>query len=331
MNEHKGEIIKTRVGYLGGSDAKLIQNIAALGYVPQSARKRLAICKGLIEAKEGVTTNAMRFGDFIESCIYENLCGVDNPCHYESNPLFVSKKFQKKNVTLMCHPDIVLVDEEHQTINVWEVKASKFNVKVTKETYRAQMFIEWTIANELARERGKKWKTRIFLCHYDTMDVDVDDDNWTFEPERLTIHKMQFTPNYIDISAAMTVIDSFLEDFTEFYDGDEIDSTYLPVDIKREFDIVTNTLKEIKEREKQVEEFKGKLYAFMHEKGINSIKNEQWTISRIDGGETRSFDGKRYVEFLKKEYPRKSKKIIEQFTKTVNRKGYVQIKLSKNG
>ena len=52
IQDYKQEVANTRKGCLGGSDGKMLSQIAALGYVPKSALKRLAVCKGLIEQEE---------------------------------------------------------------------------------------------------------------------------------------------------------------------------------------------------------------------------------------------------------------------------------------
>ena len=61
---YKEEIVSSRKGAMGGSDATMLAQIASIGFVPKSAQKRLAICKGLIE-REDIVTTAMAFGDYI--------------------------------------------------------------------------------------------------------------------------------------------------------------------------------------------------------------------------------------------------------------------------
>ena len=104
-----------------------------------------------------------------------------------------------------------------------------------------------------------------------------------------------------------------------------MDGDMLPVAVKSQFDEVADMLVEIKERETKIEEFKKRLYDFMLEHDIKSIKNEYFSIVAVAPSESKSFDTKRYMEDLIKQYPRKSKKIIEKYTKTQKRKGYCQI------
>jgi hypothetical protein len=184
------------------------------------------------------------------------------------------------------------------------------------------------MGKELAKKLGG-YKTRVVLVHYDTSDVNMDDE-WTFEPEKITIRPIRFGTPVFDMPSAVAIVSNFLADFTEYYEGDEIDANFLPANVKKEFDVVAGVLMEIKEREKVVEEFKKRLYTFMVDKDIKSIKNEMFAITRVFPTESKSFDSKRYVEDLKKEHPRKSKKIIAKYTKTTKRNGYVTIKTKKD-
>ena len=324
--DYKQDIRNTRLGSLGGSDGNLLAQVASLGYVPNSAKKRLAVMKGLIE-KEDVSTRVMAFGDFIEQSIYKNLAANDE--RYISNPLWVSGKYSKEGCRLICHPDFILYDEEKKVLKVWECKATKFNPQQTRDTYLNQLFIEWTLANEIVKARGDGWKVEIYLCHYDTSNVNIDDD-FVFNPDLLSIHRLRLPKNLFDIDKAMTIVSEFASTFDYYTEDEEIDSVYLPEKVKAEFDMVTGILAEIKEREAKVDEFKRKLYDFMLDKNIKGIRSEEWSITRVDASESKSFDGKKYLADLKALHPRNAKKIEEKYTKTVARGGYVKILVRKD-
>ena len=115
--------------------------------------------------------------------------------------------------------------------------------------------------------------------------------------------------------------------FTEYYDGDDVDADMLPVAVKSQFDDVAAMLVEIKEREAKVDEFKKRLYDFMLEKDIKSIKNDVFSITRVDPTESKTFDAKRYLDDEAKAHPRKVKKLVAKYTKTTKRKGYAVIKV----
>lgn len=329
MEEYKREIETTRIGCLGGSDGKLLQQVASLKYVPKSAYKRLAVCKGLIP-QDNVSTQEMRFGDFIEQMIYDTICRGAS-VKYISNPLWESEKYTRKNVKLICHPDIVRIDKEGKAIYVYEVKTTKFDVTATKSTYRAQMFIEWTLAHELASKYGKDWKVYVYLVHYDTNGVDIsNEEQWEFDGARMSMHRVSLSTLF-DIGGAMDIIDTFLENFTEYYDGDEVDANLLPVNVQKQFDGVTTLLREIKAREDKVNAFKSKLYDFLVERGIAKIKCDDFSFTVVQPTESVSVDYKTlFAQEIESKKPRAAKKLKEKYKKTTQRKGYVLVKLNEN-
>ena len=322
--DYKLDIRQTRNGCLGSSDGRTLLQIASLGEVPKSAYKRMAVVNGLIPQVEIPRNDAIQAGDDLEMIVFNHLKSQDE--RYESNPLWVSKRYSKKNVKLISHPDFVLVDEEKKVINVYEVKATKYDIETTRQTYKAQLFIHNLIAKEKAMERGKDWGVRLFLVHYSTDGLDLS-NGIEFDVNRLTIRRVKFSTPFFDIDKAMAISDVFLETFTEYYEGDEVDANLLPTQIKSQFDCVASMLSEIKEREQKVADFKARLYDFMLEKNIKSIKNEEFSITRVDATITKMFDAKRYVEDLKKEHPRKAMKIISQYAKETKKNGYVTIKV----
>ena len=125
----------------------------------------------------------------------------------------------------------------------------------------------------------------------------------------------------------MSIVNDFLETFTEYYEGDEIDANLLPATVKQQFEDIAVVLQDIKEKENKVAEFKEKLYKFMDGKDIKSISNEYFTITRVDPTVQKSFDGKKFLDDMAKDHPRKAKKVLAKYTKTVNRKGYATIKV----
>lgn len=326
MNEYKQEIENTRKGCLGGSDGNLLSQIASLGSVPRSAYKRLAVSKGLIE-NENISTRVMAFGDYIENAIYENL-SANNP-NVQSNPLWVSGKYSTNEVKLICHPDIVYFEDEKKTLNVYEVKATRFSVEQTRDTYKNQLFIEWTLANEIVRTKGDGWKVVMFLCHYNTDGVDIDGE-FCFDPERLTVHKLRMKENLFDIAKAMKITSEFMATFDHYSEDDSIDSQYLPEKVKEEFDKVTTFLAEIKEREQTIEAFKRKMTDFMIANNVKSIKNEKWNITLVEASETVQFNTKKFLTDLAAKHPRKATKLRKDYEKRVSKGAYCMIKLKDN-
>lgn len=324
MYDYKQEIIDTRKGCLGSSDGRVLSQISTLGYVPKSAYKRMAVLKSLIEHKDIPQNDAIRFGDYIENAIFNHLHSQDP--RWESNVLLESKKYSLPNVKLISHPDFYKIDHAKKEILIGECKATKYNVQQTRATYEAQLYIHYVLGREVASKLGDDWKVKLYLVHYSTDGLDLE-NGIEFDPSRLTVHQVYFSTMYFDVMRGMNLVNDFLETFTEYYEGDEIDANLLPTNVKSQFDDVAAMLEEIKERELKVEEFKQRLYQFMVDKDIKSIKNDVFSITRVDPTVSKSFDAKKYVADLIKKYPRKSKKIIADYTKETKRKGYAVIKI----
>lgn len=323
MKDYKQEIEQTRVGCLGSSDARLVAQIATLGNVPKSAYERLAVLKGL---KEHVSypNAAMRFGDRIENEIFDFLKVKNND--YVSNPLWESKKYSRSNFRAISHPDFVYEDESKKTIFVYEVKASKYDFNQVRQEYKCQLYWHYQFANELAKEKGKNWKHKVYLVHYNTAGIE-DFDTHEFDTNRLVVKEIRFHLPAFDIDKGLDLIDAFLDDFSEYYYDEEIDANLLPEGVYKQFEVVSNSLAQIKQMEKDVEDFKKRIYEFMAEKGIKSIKNEAFSITRVDPSESVSFDYKRFIEEESAKHPIKVKKLLKAYEKRTTRKGYATIKV----
>ena len=322
--DYKKEIVATRVGCLGSSDGHMLGQIAQLGCVPASAYKRMAIVKGFIPQDEIPETAAIKAGNDIEMAIFNNLHSV-NP-NYQSNPMFVSKKYSTPNCKLISHPDIVLKDDEHKVLKLYEVKTTKFTIEQTRATYSEQLYIHFLLGTEMARQYGNDWTAAVYLVHYSTAGLNVD-DGVTFEPERMTIRQMRPARSSFDVKRAMQIVDEYLETMDDYNGGEEIDANLLPDNVKTQFNDIANVLVEIKEREAKVNDFKERLYLFMLDKNIKSIKNDVFSITRVDSTTSQTFDHKQYIADLKREHPRVAAKVIKQYTKETKRKGFATIKI----
>lgn len=331
MEDYKEEIINSRKGCFGGSDGNMLAQIANLGYVPKSAEKRMAICKGLAEVNN-VTTRAMEFGDEVETAVYNYLCAAEggkNAAKYQSNPLWVSKRYSKQNCKLICHPDIVLIDKEKQTIFIYECKATKYDIKETKYSYKAQMFIEMKLGQEIATTLEGSWKVKLFLVHYNTYGLDINQP-LDFDVNRLTVSEVRLGANTFDINKAMDICDNFIANLDYYSEEEVVDAALLPERIKSQFDAVTVALREIKAREQQVEEFKEKLYGFLTEKGIKKVSCDDFSFTVVPPTTQVTFDHKKYLDDYEKQHPRVARKIREKYKKVSQKRGYVTIKVSDN-
>lgn len=324
MEDYKLDIEQSRKGNLGSSDARMLQQIAELGVVPKSAVKRLAIVKGLAE-NENISTPAMAFGDRIEMQVFDMLKSQDD--RWQSNPCLTSTKYSRKNVNVIDHVDYLLQDDEKKVITIGEAKASKLSFRQARDEYRWQLAHHWLVGNELAKMVGN-YTVRVLLCVYDTNGVDYD--NHEFDPSRLTVKQVRFSKAEYDLGKAMDIVDAFLDTLQYYTEDESVPYEYLPENVQKEFDGITTLLTEIKQREATVEAFKAKLYEFLQSKNIKSIKNDSWSITRVDPTTSVQFDSKRYLDDYAHDHPKLYKKMREKYEKKVNKKGFVSIKIKDN-
>jgi hypothetical protein len=329
MNEAKQEIIATRTGCLGGSDARLIQSIAEAGKIPQSAMKRLAICKGLAEQPQ-FTNPAIEFGNYVESMVFESLHSQDE--HWQSNPCLVSTKYSRPNCKVIDHVDFFLQDDEKKVLVLGECKGTRSTYEQTYDEYKWQLLHHYLLGCEKAKELGG-YKVKVMLCHYLTDGIDLTQP-FEFDPSRLTVktlRNMEKLSKSYHISEAMDIIDNFLETFTEYYEQDEIDANLLPANVQSQFSEVAQFLKEIKEREVKIDAFKAKLYDFLSERGIKKVACDDFSFTVVAPTQQVSVDYKNlFIQEIEAKRPRVARQLKEKYKKTTNKKGYVVIKTSNN-
>ena len=325
MENYKEDIIQTRTGNVGSSDSKMLQQIAELGQVPTSAKKRLAIVKGFCE-NPNITTPAMRLGDYVEQMTFESLHSQD--ARWESNKFLKSEKYSRKNCGCITHIDYWLQDDDKKVITIGEQKATVHNYQQAYDEYKFQIYHHYLLTKEYADKIG--YKVNVLFCVYDTNGIE---EGHEYEPSRLTVKQLRMLEKHsksYHLAEAMNIIDNFLETFTEYYE-DEVDGNLLPEKVKTEFDQVTTFLTEIKEREKKVEDFKKKLTEFMISKGIKGIKTDAWAITLVNESESVNVDYKAiFANEIEAKKPRIANKLKKKYKKVTKKKAYVMIKTKDN-
>lgn len=311
--DYKQDILATRVGGLGASDGKLLARISRNGCVQQGDVERLAIAKGLYE-RHNITNLSMRYGDFIENKVFESLRMI-NP-NYKSNLYFESKELSMEGLKLFCHIDFSLQNDDTKTLIWTECKATTTSVEQTKKDYIEQLFIEWLLCQEMAAELGYLFQLR--LCHYDATEMLDEYGDFKFDPEKLTISDVTFEGALFDIWEAMDIASEYVNSMTEYH-KEEIEWEYLPEPIQRQMEIINTSFVLIKERESEINEFKDRMYKFLCDNDVKSIKTPFFSINRIDESVSVSFDSKKFKE----EQP----DMYNKYTKSVNKKGYAMIRL----
>lgn len=313
---YKDEIISSRVGNLGGSDARILAAIAKNGCVQRGQVERLAIAKGLYE-RPNITNLAMQYGDFIENMIYDSLVQVDE--RWESNKCFRSQKYGREGLGLLVHIDFSLFDESRdKPLLLWvECKATTTDIEQTYKDYKEQLYVEYVLGKELAEQLGADFKLE--LCHYDASVMFEDESQlqFAFDPDKISRKKVIFKKPVFDISSGMDIAAQYVSEMTE-YKREEIDWDYLPAEVQEHMKQVNNILVSIKEKQDSIEEFKSRFYDFLCKNEIKSVKTPYFTISRVDESVSIQFDKVRFTA----EHP----ELAAKYQRAVKKKGYVLIK-----
>lgn len=313
---YKDEIISSRVGNLGGSDARILAAIAKNGCVQRAQVERLAIAKGLYE-RPNITNIAMQYGDFIENMIYDSLVQVDE--RWESNKCFRSQKYGREGLGLLMHIDFSLFDESRdKPLLLWvECKATTTDIEQTYKDYKEQLYVEYVLGKELAEQLGADFKLE--LCHYDASVMFEDEFQlqFAFDPDKISRKKVIFKKPVFDISSGMDIAAQYVSEMTE-YKREEIDWDYLPAEVQEQMKQVNNILVSIKEKQDSIEEFKSRFYDFLCKNEIKSVKTPYFTISRVDEAISMQFDKVKFAS----EHP----ELVAEYQKEVKKKGYVLIK-----
>ena len=313
---YKDEIISSRVGNLGGSDARILAAIAKNGCVQRAQVERLAIAKGLYE-RPNITNIAMQYGDFIENMIYDSLVQVDE--RWESNKCFRSQKYGREGLGLLVHIDFSLFDDSRdKPLLLWvECKATTTDIEQTYKDYKEQLYVEYVLGKELAEQLGADFKLE--LCHYDASVMFEDEFQlqFAFDPDKISRKKVIFKKPVFDISSGMDIAAQYVSEMTE-YKREEIDWDYLPAEVQEQMKQVNNILVSIKEKQDSIEEFKSRFYDFLCKNEIKSVKTPYFTISRVDEAISMQFDKVKFAS----EHP----ELVAEYQKEVKKKGYVLIK-----
>lgn len=313
---YKDEIISSRVGNLGGSDARILAAIAKNGCVQRAQVERLAIAKGLYE-RPNITNIAMQYGDFIENMIYDSLVQVDE--RWESNKCFRSQKYGREGLGLLVHIDFSLFDESRdKPLLLWvECKATTTDIEQTYKDYKEQLYVEYVLGKELAEQLGADFKLE--LCHYDASVMFEDESQlqFAFDPDKISRKKVIFKKPVFDIASGMDIAAQYVSEMTE-YKREEIDWDYLPAEVQEQMKQVNNILVSIKEKQDSIEEFKSRFYDFLCKNEIKSVKTPYFTISRVDESVSIQFDKVRFTA----EHP----ELAAKYQRAVKKEGYVLIK-----
>jgi len=301
------EIIKTRIGGLGSSDANMVYQIGKNGFVNESQKQRLAIMLRLAEQKQ-FSTNATEYGKYIEDCIYEHI--KKNFTSVISNPFYKSECLSNRyNFGVFNH-----IDYEYETENViywFECKAVNSGVEETIEKYKNQLSWHEMLLAEKAQNSGKNHL--LYIVHYQT-----DDKVSDFDYMKLSILPLNKNNIFVDFSSGLQIISNTIKDF-EYNQQEELSSYQLPANVQDGLSDMYIQMKQIEETEKKLEQFRENMLRIMSDNGVKSIDNEYFRLTVVPQSESTQFDSKKFQA----ENPDLSAKYQKKQTK----KSYLKITL----
>ena len=305
--EHKNEIINTRVGGLGSSDAKMVVGIAERETLNYADKERIAVMLGLAEKRQ-ITSKAIELGNIIEDAVFE-VFKTQFGENIASNPRYTMELNLDYRVS--NHIDFEISSDSEL---IWiEHKSTIHGIDQALEDYKYQLAWHAMLGQEKALNEGKKFK--LLLSHYDTNGWDNE-----FNADKLSI--VEVTPNthLIDkICKGLLIINEQIPTFEWQPNEGILHASSLPAEINDKCEMMAEHLRKIKEMTEQVDNFKSKMCELMVANNVKSIVTDAFTITLVEQSVSTTFDKSKFA----KEHP----EMVAQYEKKSIRKPYVNIKL----
>lgn len=295
---YKEDIVATRKGGFGSSDAKIILKLSEGGELNATDRKRIAEMLGIIE-HEDFTNWAMQRGNEYEQYAFKAMQLVYPQA--VSNPFYKSEELSNTfGFNIFNHIDMEVETEEEL---IWyEMKTS---VKETAELiheHNPQLAWHWMLLSEKATSLGKKPK--LILLHYP-----FPQENFDIEHLR-SVEIDRIANPFMKGFDRMRYI---LKDFTYQKSSDQMD--LIPSEMAEGLRILDEKLNQLKELEAYVDGERKALLANMEKycvpQGITSLDTGTHKVvyvsQRVKEIPTL------HMEQLKADHP----EIVEKYTKQI--------------
>lgn len=306
--DYKREILESRTGSLGSSDAALVERVGRGGLLAmtESDKLRLAIMKGQAERPD-YHTAAMELGDKIENTIF-TIIQRSYP-QAVSNPLHEDKMMSNfYGFGIINHIDIEV--ETDTAITWYEVKASKHSLYEVLDTYKAQLQWHWMLLKKVHGKSGKELRLR--LVHYQTGITD------TFQAENI---------NNIPVAD-----DTDME--SRFYQGFLLLKDFIPTyeyKAPEDFPIANvedeqiqqlrgnaeDAILKIQYMQECIDEWKDKVKQYMIANNIKKISGDNYSITLTAPSTSTTFDSKRFKAEKPDEYANYTKKVERAASVTI--------------
>ena len=291
QTEQKREIVETRKGGFGGSDAKMFYKVGLKGLsaLSDTDKRRIAVALGQAEYIEIPATEAMeagnRFEKFLGNEYYEEL---------ESN-FKIDFKDQQRNFKIFAHADFY--DIENNIVG--EAKYTASDLETTIYDYMPQL--QWYYLLGVDRVFIiKGYQNEVFEL-WDEKFIERDD-------------------KFIEILRnGISLIDEFCDTFI-YHEKDEWTLSDLMPHEKASAEVMFIYLSEIKRIEEALERQKAMMLDLMLKNGVKSLKSDGYTLTVVPESIRSTFDKAK----LLKEHPEINE---SDYLKTSVVKPYLKITL----
>jgi len=291
--DYKKEIVKSRVGGFGGSDAKMFYKVGlnGLSALSDTDKRRIAVALGQAEFVETYTTDAMEAGNEFERWLAVNSYTVETG--WENNFFLTSEIIKPNNFKIFAHADFY--DDVNKI--VVEAKYTSLDIDTTINDYMPQL--QWYYL------LGAK---NVYLIK-GTQEIDFNE------------YEVQFIDkNISDINILLEgikIIDEFCDTFIYTEKDEWTEGDLLPHE-QRAAQLMYNYLEQIKVMEAEVEKQKQMLFDVMYKNGVKSIKSDKYVLTIVPESVRSTFDKKK----LLKEHPEINE---ADYLKTSKVKPYLKI------
>jgi len=297
--EHKNEILKSRIGGFGGSDARLFYTIASKGVNKLSATDlfRISVAKGENESKSIPETPAMAAGYAFEDYVEKLLLKKKG---FEREVKLCSKLSDKFDT--FAHADFY----NAETNTVVECKFTQGNIDKTYNSYYAQL--QWYFM--LGVER-----VILYNGH-----GDINDILTTGAVENIEIEEAEHDECFIDsLRTGITLLASVWDDLKI-----EIGEEWTPSDLLAfdadNINLLTDKLRQIERLEADAKDLREQIKGLFELYNIKSLKSDNYLITYVGESVRETLD----ADKLKKEHKEIDFSLYKKQSKV---KSFIKIKL----
>lgn len=284
-NTHQQEIIRSHRNGFGGSDAAMFYKLGNGGTLSNTDRRRVMVALGKAEPDIIETTPAMEAGHLFEDLI-------ENEIAFSAREYKMTYDEHYPHFDIFAHADFVILDDNGT--HVTECKYSQKDTSDVIKTYYCQLQWYYMLGASSVTLLHGGGGVFPFSCEwYESIPIERDDATIDVMRNGLAILEQHIQAGFFDEAPGELV---------------EADCEPGMVAELRSMSGLLNTMKML---ERNIDEAKERIKAYMEANGIVSIKGDGYSISYIQPSERRTFDTKKaqakYADLAGDEFYKKSK------------------------